>query len=97
MKKLSLITLALACITTSLAACAQQINFDPDYIMAEQQKCNQEPLHAVEKRCKSEKADGKEFKPACDAVDRVNMVNSNHQMAGFFSPSLRKKEPQCAK
>ncbi len=56
MKKLSLIALDLASLT-SVAACAQQINFDPDlYIMAEQQKCNLEPLHAVEKRCKSERA-----------------------------------------
>lgn len=97
MKKLSLITLALICITASLTACAQQINFDPDYIMAEQQKCNLEPLHAVEQRCKSEKADGKQFKPACDAVDHVKMVNSNHELAGFFSPSIRKKAPQCPK
>ena len=92
MKKLSLITLALVCITASLSACAQSINFDADYILAEQKKCNLEPLHAVEKRCKSEKADGKQYKPACDAVDHVKMVNQNHELAGFFSPSARKKK-----
>ncbi len=40
---------------------------------------------------------GKQFKPGCDAVARVRMINSNHEMAGFFSPSLRKKAPQCPK
>lgn len=96
MKKLSIIALALASLTC-FAACAQQINFDADYILAEQEKCNLAPLNAVEARCKSERAGGKEFKPGCEALDHVKMVNSNEEMAAFFSSSVRNKVHHCPK
>lgn len=96
MKKLSSIILALASFA-SITACAEKINFDSDYIIAEQKKCNLKPLQAVEERCKSERADGKQFKPGCDAFNHVKMVNSSESLAGYFSSSARKKTPQCPK
>lgn len=87
-----LLYVSAVCLT--LIGCGPSINYDPDYIWSELQKCNQQPLLAVDAECKIEKEKGLEHKPACESLASIRARKSNEDLAAYFDPSLKKKN-QC--
>lgn len=84
--------LAISLIVSSTVACAKAINYNPDYIWAEYQKCNKQPYEAVVTACQSEKEDGAAHMPGCEAVGHVDMLIMG---ANFFKRKTQTN--QCAK
>ncbi len=90
MKKTVLVSMLFA---FAASACADKINYDPEYVYAEALKCNLAPLNAIEKACKNEMEAGAEHKPGCDTKSSIKVWDLEGQL-GFSSKY--KPLPKCA-